>query len=295
MHSLSLSLSHYSILVFTGGEDPSPQGIMSLHPDTTSAEITFFVISRAVPLIINFNRQTQPLIHTLPIKVSTYIIHSHSFYLGWPLLPYLAPWRPAFSIHSLPLFLTLPPSLPLSIYYPLSVSRAHSLSLSSFTFQKHILLFYPPLILPPASSNIEEKSVSNDDNVVEMICESDSGSNSNSQSGSGSRIDDELTESIEPLSRMDLIVTNVADRYRGRSVLYTLIPSAFCFFCHRFCPVLPSSILCCLLLSCRLISTQSLLSCYPTVPPFLFNSPSSFLWIQSFFSLFFSFFKVDFY
>ena len=43
---------------------------MPLTPSMTLKDMTFEIMRYSVPLIINFNKQTQPLIHTLPIKVS---------------------------------------------------------------------------------------------------------------------------------------------------------------------------------------------------------------------------------
>jgi hypothetical protein len=59
------------MLVFTGGPELTPQGMIPLDYDINPLEVTFLLLSHAVPLVINFNKKTQPLIGTLPIKVMT--------------------------------------------------------------------------------------------------------------------------------------------------------------------------------------------------------------------------------
>lgn len=69
------------MLVFTGGKELLPIGIIPLRIGVTKEQITQHILSHAVPLIINFNKKTQPLIHTLPIKVTCSMIFSSFFTL----------------------------------------------------------------------------------------------------------------------------------------------------------------------------------------------------------------------
>ena len=58
------------MLVFRDGKTTIPEGIIPIFPHTSAEEMTYEMLRHSVPLIINFNKNTQPLIHTLPIKVS---------------------------------------------------------------------------------------------------------------------------------------------------------------------------------------------------------------------------------
>ena len=57
------------MLVFQGSKSATPEGVIPIFPHTTAKEMTYEMLRHSVPLIINFNKRTQPLIQTLPIKV----------------------------------------------------------------------------------------------------------------------------------------------------------------------------------------------------------------------------------
>ena len=63
------SLSCVSLLVFTGDKSLVPQGIVPIPPEMTANEMTHEMLRLSIPLVLNFNKRNQPLIHTLPIKV----------------------------------------------------------------------------------------------------------------------------------------------------------------------------------------------------------------------------------
>jgi hypothetical protein len=123
-----LSSSRVSLLVFTGDKSLTPQGIVPIPPEMTANEMTHEMLRLSIPLVLNFNKRNQPLIHTLPIKVNhsaavnirnASISHQCRFnvaLLSWQFyIPIITALHPTFWLMHGPLNLTLTLALPIII------------------------------------------------------------------------------------------------------------------------------------------------------------------------------------